>query len=127
MERDVWNRVFSPGQPGMDPALPELLRQMEALEGLYRKWGQEALRKRQQDCCALLRGTAVLLGHRIRQETGTVNLRAEQAWHRSRKLMEEFAARCAVPEVGLLFQALARQMEEQCLELARLLGRAGNK
>ena len=127
MESKVWQRVLGQSQPGADPGLGALLRELLIQEQLYRKWGREELLRRQQESIAIARGIARILGQRVDPHPAPVTATAEQCYHRTARHMAEFAARAAVPEVGLLFQALETKMKEQCVALAKLLGTEGRR
>ena len=142
MERRVWQRV----QSRQDPPLPSprqeslkpwvlvaqentaVLRSLQ-LQLIGKQW--EGLRRLENDSSRMvqtLRGLCQMQGETVRLNPvptpREVPRRAlEKSFHRTRRLREEMAKRCAEGEFAIVFQSLARKCEDLCAALAEMIGR----
>ena len=142
MERRVWQRV----QSRQDPPLPSprqeslkpwvlvaqentaVLRSLQ-LQLIGKQW--EGLRRLENDSSRMvqtLRGLCQMQGEMVRLNPvptpREVPRRAlEKSFHRTRRLREEMAKRCAEGEFAIVFQSLARKCEDLCAALAEMIGR----
>ncbi len=137
MEQDVWNRVarreLPPGGPAVAPLLPMIQENLGVCRMLLprargpRRELLGLLLRREEEILQTVRGLGKLAGEPP-ASTGAPMARGEErallrgCYHRCARLQGEFLGRGALPQWGLVFQALADREAEQCLLLARLLG-----
>ena len=133
-EQQVWQRVWAEPRGGASGLQP-LLREAAELAAVYRhlagKGHKQAfleLQRGEEKAVRCLRGILALSGEKTAPfrvvPTGKEPMEKEmkRCYHRSRRLMAEYAAAAATPETGLVFQQLAEQERQHCLTLIRLLG-----
>ena len=142
MERRVWQRVQA--RQELPPALPRqetikpwvlvaqentaVLRSLQ-LQLIGKQW--EGLRRMEADSARMvhtLRGVCMMQGESLRLGPVPTPKEAprralEKSFHRTRRLRDEMARRCADPEFGVVFQSLARKCEDLCAALAEMIGR----
>ena len=137
-EQQVWQRVMARQEmPRGDDLRTLLLAAMEQ-SGSFRRLS-EALSGKQRELVKQLyeaqqAGVACLKGIAALSHQGEEALKLwspakepaakllEKCYHRSRRCLVEYTARCADPEFGPVFQQLARREEQICAQIAQLLG-----
>ncbi len=142
MERRVWQRVQSrqevsapaPRQENLKPWIlvaqenTAVFRSLQ-LQLIGKQW--EGLRRLETESARTvqsLRGLCILQGETVKltpiPTPKEMPRRAlEKSFHRIRRLREEMVKRCTDPELGPVFQCLARRAEDHCATLAELIGR----
>ena len=123
LERRVWQRVAAREEAPGEADTELLLRRCRELERELGALGRDGsvpgqLRREEQEIARVLAGIRAL--HQGGGSQGVQRLR--RCHHRARQALADYAARVAVPEVGLAYQYLAELERQQCLEILKLLG-----
>lgn len=141
LQKRVWQRVQSreapiPMAPPMDNLKILILTVQEnaaAYQSIARQTGHPnkdrlmALYRESRQCIARLKGICCLRGETVAvpQLPGTkepARRVLEKCYHRERTLRTEWERRFSDPEHGVVFQGLARQAGEHCMQIAEILG-----
>lgn len=138
MERRVWQRVGQGPGTQREDLRPLLALAWEAagdyrflLTRLTGPAGEQAkmLYEAAQDSCACLRGLQLLRGASpakqppLPQVQQTARHVLERSYRRARSLAGAYMARAGDGECGMVFVALAKREEENCVRLAGMMGR----
>lgn len=137
MEAQIWQRVIGKPQPTNEQIRPLLLMAWESV-GVYRQLMGQLTGKKQERMKQLhersARAVDCLLGIQTMSGIPSGKLRPqpvpkesarrllEKSYHRSLRLMTEYAARVAMPEFGTVYQHLWDWEKETCAVLAELIG-----
>ena len=119
LERRVWERVAAGERPGGPEPPDALLRVAREIAEESRALSRDSRSLREETEI-----TRILMGIRVLGQSGGSQRvqRLRRLYHRCRRAMTDYAARAAVPEVGLAYQYLSELERQHCLEILRMLG-----
>ena len=144
-QRRVWDRVRGDGEqmPQLRRmGLGELMWILRENAGAYRTLAKrfpgregEILQRLHQECrqnIICLRGLCALTGEDRKGLPGeppkeSLRRSLEKCYFREKHLCEEFSARAADPEYGIVMARLARQTGDRCVAVLEILGESGTQ
>ena len=137
-EQQIWERVLKGQEEQPRSDLRQLQLAAMELAGIYRHLaGTLAGRQREMakelyegemETARCLKGASILAGRK--EDVLTIWTPAkeparkllEKCYHQTRRCLVDYTARSAEPELGAIFQQLAKKAAQRCARIAQLLG-----